>query len=129
MDPICVEEFYEGSQSPDSFKRLLYALCFFHAVIQERRLFGPLGWNIPYEFTQNDLRISARQLRMFIEESANGDVPFKAIAYLTGECNYGGRVTDDKDRRLLTTLLEDYYCPAALEEAYAPCPEHPAYSV
>lgn len=38
-------------------------------------------------------------------------VPFAAIKYAIGECNYGGRVTDDKDRRLLTTILERVYRP------------------
>lgn len=46
-------------------------------------------------------------------------IPFDALKYLTGECNYGGRVTDDKDRLLMVTLLEDYYNKnAAVEPMY-----------
>jgi len=115
------------------FKLFNYSLFFFHAVIQERRLFGPLGWNIAYEFTENDLRISVRQLAMFLEEYPT-DVPLKALNYLMGQCNYGGRVTDDKDQRLLTCLLSSYFNASVMEAGHViyTSPDgyqylHPAY--
>jgi dynein heavy chain len=58
--------------------------------------------------------ISMRQLQMFLDESNN--VPFKAILYLTGECNYGGRVTDDWDRRTLMAILSKFYCPEIVQD-------------
>lgn len=48
--------------------------------------------------------------------SDNAAVPFSALKYAIGECNYGGRVTDDKDRRLLNTILDRVYRPEILSQ-------------
>eukprot|EP01062_Namystynia_karyoxenos_P076714 TRINITY_DN7573_c0_g3_i1.p1 TRINITY_DN7573_c0_g3~~TRINITY_DN7573_c0_g3_i1.p1 ORF type:complete len:4614 (+),score=1785.85 TRINITY_DN7573_c0_g3_i1:132-13973(+) len=105
--PLSDQEFFDGHSKPTPWKRLCFALCFYHAVIQERRAFGPLGWNIPYEFNATDLVISLKQLHAFIGEY--DQIPFAALTYLAGECNYGGRVTDDRDRRCLMAMLRGYY--------------------
>lgn len=62
---------------------------------------------------------------MFLDE--NEQIPFAALKYLTGECNYGGRVTDDKDRRLIITILNDYFCEGLAKDENYKFTENPIY--
>lgn len=91
---------------PREFKKLLFGFAFFHAIVQDRRKFGPIGWNIPYAFTYEDFDVCMKQLKVFLDDYEV--VPYKVLNYLGAEINYGGRVTDDKDVRLIKTILTKY---------------------
>ena len=80
-DLVKDEGFYSGGKAGPVFQRLLYSLCYFHGVVEERCQYGPIGWNVPYEFNISDFDISARQLRLLTGEG--GRPPYQALSYLT----------------------------------------------
>jgi len=101
-------------KKPEIFKKLLFSLCLFHAVILDRRKFGPIGWNIQYDFTNEDLQVSKIQLKMLLDDY--NQVPYKVINYLISDINYGGRVTDDKDVKLIRSIVSVYVNAEALND-------------
>jgi dynein heavy chain, axonemal len=111
---------------PGAWKKLLFNLAFFHAVVQERRKFGPLGWNIRYEFNQSDIECGMSNVLMFLE--GGEEIPWDAIEFVVGQINYGGRVTDDNDRRCLMSVLRKFLLPSALDVAYQFTPSGIYYS-
>ena len=93
---------------------MLFGFSLFHAIIQDRRKFGPIGWNIPYEFTTDDLIVCRKQLKNFLDDYA--EIPYKVLNYLGAEINYGGRVTDERDVRLIKNILQTYINPEVREK-------------
>jgi len=116
LDAEWVEKCDEKESVLDTFKTLLFGVCFFHALALDRRKYGPLGWNIPYQFSDPDREISIQQLKMFLIEF--DDIQWEALNYLIAECNYGGRVTDGQDRRTIKHILATFLSPKCLEPGY-----------
>ncbi|KAI9189963.1 hypothetical protein H9P43_001396 [Blastocladiella emersonii ATCC 22665] len=100
------QETLERCSKEAEFKGILFALCYFHAVVLERRKFGTQGWNRSYPFSTGDLTISVDVLYNYLE--AWSKVPWTDLRYMFGEIMYGGHISDDWDRRLCTSYLEVY---------------------
>ncbi|OAD53307.1 Dynein heavy chain 7, axonemal [Eufriesea mexicana] len=106
-EPIINKEFFEGCPGKHKvFLKLLFGMCLFHMVIQEKKNFGIQGWNVPYNFNHTDLQISIMQLQNLI--NSTDYVPFNTLQYFIGECNYGGKIQDEFDNRYLKHLLNEY---------------------
>ncbi|XP_074778161.1 dynein axonemal heavy chain 17 [Athene noctua] len=110
---LFTQDTLETCSKETEFKCILFALCYFHAVVTERRKFGTEGWNRSYPFSNGDLTISVNVLYNYLE--ANPRVPWDDLRYLFGEIMYGGHITDDWDRRLCRTYLSEYIHAETLE--------------
>ena len=97
---------WENSSKQAELKAIVFALCFFHSVVCERRKFGPQGWNRGYPFNQGDLVTCVSVANNYLEASAK--IPWADLRYLFGEIMYGGHITDNWDRRLRNAFQGSY---------------------
>ena len=87
------------------FTKLLYSLSLFHAVLQERKKFGPIGFNLRYDFNQGDFDTSSELVNIYLSEAPVDEVPWDSIIYLIGEVTYGGSIVDETDRIVMNSTL------------------------
>jgi dynein heavy chain len=94
------------------WRQLLFALCFLHSIVQERRKFGSLGWGIPYEYNNGDLTACI----LFLEKHMyNGPISWPTFQYMVSQAQYGGKITGTWDRVLFSTYVQVWLNPGTLK--------------
>ncbi|XP_077659064.1 dynein axonemal heavy chain 14 [Urocitellus parryii] len=111
------EEIFENPNCGQWWKKLLFSLCFFNAVINERKNYGTWGWNIAYKFISSDLEFSIKVLANVL--SKESEIPWPSVRYLIGEVISGSRVTDIWDKRCLKTLLYKFCNPEVQKDDFS----------
>ncbi|XP_047110792.1 dynein heavy chain, cytoplasmic isoform X1 [Schistocerca piceifrons] len=113
-------------KAPNERARLYFLLAWFHAIVQERLRYVPLGWAKYYEFNESDLRVACDTLDTWIEATAMGrtnlppeKVPWDALVTLLSQCIYGGKIDNDYDQRLLSSFLAKLFTARSFEADFA----------
>jgi len=99
--------------------KLLFIIAWFHAVLQERRIYQPQGWANYYEFSLSDLRAAAfvidnitnlhnnHQVSNSVnKENIDMQVDFETLHGLLNFAIYGGRIDEPNDVRVLSVYVE-----------------------
>lgn len=107
----------EFEDKENKLKTILFALCYFHAMMLERRKFGSKGFNQKYPFNIGDLRDSAIVLQNYLDSNTgSGKIPWDDLRYIFGEIMYGGHIVDDWDRVFCNGFLKNLMNDALLDE-------------
>lgn len=85
---LALQDTLEMCARENEFKSILFALCYFHAVVAERRKFGPQGWNRSYPFNIGDLTISVNVLYNYLEASSKVSSVLYSIMYKKLVCPF-----------------------------------------
>uniref|UniRef100_A0A1I8II96 Dynein heavy chain, cytoplasmic n=1 Tax=Macrostomum lignano TaxID=282301 RepID=A0A1I8II96_9PLAT len=110
------------SKAPAERSRLYFLLAWFHAVVQERLRYTPLGWAKRYEFNESDLKCACDTIDTWVDGAAMGranlppdKIPWDALRTLMSQCIYGGKIDNAFDARLLQTFLESLFDAASFD--------------
>lgn len=158
---------------PPAYKKVLFALAFFHSILLDRSKFGYLGWNVVYDFNDSDFNISKDIVKNYVNKfyetlqinlpanqqallnqanaqmtngaqnvqnsqqnlnvanlqilnlqqlqnnpKVNVTLPWEDLKYLVAEVAYGGRVTDEMDRRILNVYINQFFNDKILQTSY-----------
>jgi dynein heavy chain 1 len=117
------------ASGPAEKTRLYFLLAWFHAIVQERLRYAPLGWTKSIEFNDADLAAALATVDTWMSIAAKGRanidpaaIPWKAIRTLVRENVYGGKIDTVSDQVLLDSFVERLFSPKAYDVDFALVP-------
>ncbi|KAK4049755.1 dynein heavy chain [Microbotryomycetes sp. JL221] len=110
------------ANGPAEKVRLYFMLAWFHAVVQERLRYVPLGWSKVYEFNDSDQEAALSTIDAWVATAAKGrsnvdpaTIPWEAIRCLVRETVYGGKIDNEFDQALLDSFVAYLFSSRAYE--------------
>ncbi|GAA5960288.1 hypothetical protein JCM21900_000936 [Sporobolomyces salmonicolor] len=107
---------------PAEKTRLYFLLAWFHAVVQERLRYVPLGWSKAFEFNDSDQEAALNTIDAWVAMAAKGranvdpaSIPWDAIRCLVRETVYGGKIDTEFDQTLLDSFVATLFSPRAYD--------------
>ena len=108
------------AQGPAENVRLYFLPAWFHAVVQGRLRYVPLGWSKTYDFSDSDMAAAFGTIDTWLNGIAKGranvdptTVPWDALRALIKQSVYGGRIDSDVEQRILDAFVDKPFTPAA----------------
>jgi dynein heavy chain 1 len=108
------------NRGPAEKVRLYFLLAWFHAVVQERLRYVPLGWSKTYDFNDSDMAAAFNTIDTWLDSVSKGRanidpafVPWDAVRTLVKQSVYGGRIDSDFDQKVLDAFVDRLFTAAA----------------
>lgn len=122
LDSLAAVDKGRSQSGPAERTRLHFLLAWFHAVVQERLRYTPLGWTKGIEFNDSDLSSAIRTIDTWLAIAAKGKanvdpavIPWKAIRALLRETIYGGKIDTFSDQTMLDSFVDKLFSPRAYD--------------
>ncbi|GAA5974101.1 hypothetical protein JCM11641_003434 [Rhodosporidiobolus odoratus] len=110
------------ASGPAEKTRLYFLVAWFHAVVQERLRYVPLGWSKAFEFNDSDQEAALNTIDAWVASAAKGranidpaSIPWEAIRVLVRETVYGGKIDTESDQSLLDSFVAKLFSARAYD--------------
>ncbi|TPX59802.1 hypothetical protein PhCBS80983_g02245 [Powellomyces hirtus] len=114
------------SKGPTERVRLHFLLAWFHAVVQERLRYTPLGWSKTYEFNDSDQSMALMVIDKWIDSASQGraniapeKIPWNAIKTLIKQTVYGGKIDNEFDQKLLDSFVDRLFTAESYDTTFS----------